>query len=269
MGHPLDGVRERITRAEAHLATINSELQSHKDKCAVFARARRQPDQESIFDLYASFPEPSLSLSCVISDCLSNLRTALDYIVHELAAKYGEVVIHNMFPISNTSHAFNRQVEERDRLHDVPEVARTIIENLQPYQGTRVKRFWHPLYVLNRLTNTDKTRLLPLIVACAPRPTFVLNGSHSPTRIEGLSIAKAFHDGARITNQRIPEIVADEVTLRIEQGVYVAFRDVPWGESPVESVLTNVVEFIKDDVVPKFEPFFDRHSPRFVSVARK
>ena len=267
MSHQLDGVRERITRAEAHLATVTAAIQAHKDKCAVLARRQSEPDP--IFDLYASFPEPSLSLSCVISDCLSNLRTALDYIVHELASKYGEVVIHNMFPIANTSHAFNRQVEERDRLHDVPEMARTIIESLQPYQGMRVKRFWHPLYVLNRLTNTDKSRLLSLTVACAPRPIFLLNGSQSPTRIDGLSIAKEFHDGARITNQRIPEIVADEVTLRIEQGIYVAFKDVPWGEFPVETVLTNVVEFIKDDVVPKFEPFFDRHSPQLVAAARQ
>ena len=267
MSHPLDGVRARITRAETHLVTITAAIQSHKDKCAILAR--KQPDRDSIFDLYASFPEPSLSLSCVISDCLSNLRTALDYIVHELASKYGEVVIHNMFPISNTSHAFNRQVEERDRLHDVPEKARAIIEDLQPYQGMRVKRFWHPLYVLNRLTNMDKSRLLPLTVACAPRPTLVFNGSHSPTKIDGLFIAQPLHDGARIANQRIPEIVADEVTLRIEQGVYVAFRDVPWGEFPVETVLTNVVEFIKNDVVPRFDPFFDRYSQQLVSVARK
>lgn len=264
MGHPLDGIREKITRAEAHLETLTAEIESLRHNCTVLAK--KQPDRDSIFDLHASFPEPSLSLSCIISDCLINLRTALDYIVYELATKYGEPVIHNMFPISNTSDAFNRQVEERDRLHDVPARARAIIESLQPYNSIRVKRFWHPLYVLNRLTNTDKTRLLSLTVACAPRPTFVLNGSHGPIRINVLSINKPFHNGTRIAAQRIIEIQADEVSLRIERGLYVAFKDVPWEEFSAETVLSSVVKFIKDDVLPKFEPFFDQ---RLVSVARK
>ena len=262
MGHPLDGVREKITRAEAHLATVTAEIKSHKNKCTVIAR--KQADRDAVFDLYASFPDPSSTLSCFISDCLNNVRTALDYIVHELATKHGEAVIHNMFPISNTSDGFKRQVEERDRLHHVPGKARAIIESLQPYNGVRVNRFWHPLYVLNRLTNTDKTHLLPLTVACAPRPTFVLNDSHGPMRIDGLSITKAFQNGARIVDQRITEIQADEVSLSIEEGLYVAFKDVPWAEFPAETVLSNIVQFIKSDVVPKFDPFFDKGSKQLV-----
>lgn len=267
MGNPLDSVREKITRAEAHLESIIAEIEWHKNQCTVLAR--KQPEGDSLFELYASFPEPSLRLSCIISDCLNNLRTALDYIVHELASKYGELVIHNMFPIANTSDAYDRQVEQRDRLHDVPQKARAIIEKLQPYNGARVKRFWHPLYVLNRLTNVDKIHLLTLIVVCGPRPTFVLDDSHGGMRIDGLSITKPFQNGARIADQRITEIQADEVSLRIEQGLYVAFKDVPWGDLSVETVLSNVVEFIKNEVVPKFDPFFDQRSAELVSMARR
>lgn len=222
-----------------------------------------------MFELHANFPKPSPSLSCVISDCLNNLRTALDYIVLELASKYGEFVIHNMFPIANTSDAYYRQVEQRDRLHAVPAEARAIIEGLQPYNGISMKRLWHPLYVLNRLTNADKTHLLSVAVVCGPRPTFVLDEPHGATKINALSITKPFRNGARLTDQRITAIQEDEVSLRIEQGLYVAFKDTPWGELSADTVLGNVIDFIKNDVVPRFEPFFAPRSAPLVSVARR
>ena len=266
MGHPLDGVQEKITRAESLLGSITAEIETHKTRCIVLARKQR--DRESLFELHAVFPEPSLELSCLISDCLNNLRTALDYIVYELASKHGELVIHSMFPIANTSDSYNRKVEQRDRLHGVPQKAQEIIESLQPYNSIRVKRFWHPLYVLNRLTNADKTRLLSLTVVCGPQPIFVIDDSNGSRKIDGLSITKAFQGGTRIRDQRITDIQMEAVDLRIERGLYVAFKDVPWAESPVETVLSNVVEFLRSDVVPKFYPFFDQPSAKLVSIAR-
>ena len=163
MIHPLDGVREKIIRAEAHLATLRAEVQSHKEKCTVLAR--KYSNEDSLFDLYANFPNPDLSLSCVISDCIQNLRTALDYLVYELASRNGEPAIHSLFPICNTSNTYHRQVEDRDRLHNVPDEARVIIESLQPYNARGGKRFSHPLYILNKLTSNQKYQCW-LLLSC-------------------------------------------------------------------------------------------------------
>ena len=258
MNHPLDGLREKIARAEAHLETIRAETASHKNKCTVLAKKRR--NGTPIFDLYISFPDPPLSLSCAISDCIQNLRTALDYLVCELALPAGEPPIHNLFPICNTTQVYKRQVEQRDRLHNVPNKARTIVESLQPYNATGSKRFSHPLYILNKLITADKYRLPALTVTCRPQPIFIYNGPNGPNRIEGTSITEPFQDGARLKDQRLKEIQADEVMLHIERGIYLPFAGLPWTDSAADAVLGKVVSFVTDQVVPRFESFFEERS---------
>ena len=265
MNHQLDGVREKIVRAEAHLATVKADIASHKNKCTVLAK--RQPNGDSIFELYINFPDPPLSLSCAISDCIQNVRTALDYLVCELALPGGEPPIHNLFPMCNTIEVYKRQVEQRDRLQNVPDKARAIIESLQPYNAKGGKRFSHPLYILNKLITADKYRLPALTVICRPQPTFIHDESNGPIRIEGTSITEPFQDGARLTDQRLTEIQADEVTMHIERGIYLPFRDLPWTDSAADTVLGKVVWFVKDHVVPRFECFFEQRSEASVLVA--
>jgi hypothetical protein len=256
MIHPLDGVREKVIRAEAHLATLRTEVQSHKNKCTVLAN--KHSDEESLFDLYANFPDPAFSLSCVISDCIHNLRTALDYLVYELASRNGEPAIHSLFPICNTSNTYHRQVAERDRLHNVPDKAQAIIESFQPYNARAGKRFSHPLYILNKLTSAERYQMLALTVMCRAHPIFILNESNGQKVIQGTSITKAFQDGARILEQRLTGIQSDEVVMHIQRGIYLPFKDLPWADSAVDTVLSKVVWFVKDQVVPRFEPFFDQ-----------
>lgn len=266
MNYPLDGVREKIVRAEAHLATVRAEISSHKNKCTVLAKKR--PNGDSIFDLYINFPNPPLSLSCVISDCIQNIRTALDYLVYELALPAGEPPIHNLFPICNAPQVYKRQVEQRDRLQNVPDKAQRIIESLQPYNAKGGKRFSHPLYILNRLITADKYQLPALKVTCRSQPTFIHNGPNGPNRIKGTSINELFH-GGRLTDQHLPEIQADEVTMHIERGIYLPFRDLPWTDSAADTVLGNVIWFVKNHVVPRFESFFEQRSEASVLVAYK
>ena len=267
MNHPLDGVREKIVRAEAHLATVRAEIASHKNKCTVLAK--KQPNSDSIFDLYSNFPDPPLSLSCAVSDCIQNLRTALDYLVCELALPTGEPPIHNLFPICNAPQVYKRQVEQRDRLHNVPDKARAIIEGLQPYNANGGKRFSHPLYILNKLITADKYRLPTLTVICRPQPIFTDNKPNGPNRIKGTSITAPFQDGARLTDKRLTEVQADEVTMHIERGIYLPFRDLPWTDSAADTVLGKTVWYVKAQVVPRFESFFGQRSEASVLVAYK
>jgi hypothetical protein len=253
MNHPLDGVREKIVRAEAHLATVRAEVQSHKNKCTVLAKKHRNAD--SLFDLYANFPTPDLSLSCVISDCINNLRTALDYLVYELASRSGEPAIHSLFPICNTSNTYHRQVEDRDRLHNVPDKAQSIIESLQPYNAKGGKRFSHPLYILNKLTSAEKYQMLSLTVVCRAHPVFILNEPNGRTEIEGTSITEAFQHGARFFEHCLTGIQFDEAVMLIQRGIYLPFKDLPWADSSVDTVLSKVVWFVKCQVVPRLSHF--------------
>lgn len=72
---------------------------------------------------------------------------------------------------------------------------------------------------------------------------------------------------ARIGGQTLTGIHNDKVAIQIRRGLYVAVRDLPEVDA-VNIALGNVIGFIKDTVVPRFEPFFERHLPS-VSFACK
>jgi hypothetical protein len=87
--------------------------------------------------------------------------------------------------------------------------------------------------------------------------------------IEGTSIAEPFQHGARLTDQRFTAIQADEVTMHIERGIYLPFQDLSWTDSAADTVLGKVVWFVKDQVVPRFESFFEQRPKASVLVAYK
>jgi hypothetical protein len=46
--------------------------------------------------------------------------------------------------------------------------------------------------------------------------------------------------------------------MLIQRGIYLPFKDLPWADSSVDTVLSEVVWFVKSQVVPQFETFFDQ-----------
>ena len=109
--------------------------------------------------------------------------------------------------------------------------------------------------------------MLTLTVSCRARPIFVLNETNSRKEIELTSITEAFQHGAQFSEQPLEGIQSDEVLMQIRRGIYLPFKDLPWADSSVDTVLSKVVWFVKVQVVPRFEPFFDQHSERFVYSA--
>jgi hypothetical protein len=85
MAHPLDGARKRIERADKHLDDFISEVEAYaaseaKNIAIEYDEVRNQPN----VILAASTPLPD-EMALVVSDCIHNLRAALDYLVFELA----------------------------------------------------------------------------------------------------------------------------------------------------------------------------------------
>ena len=256
MSNSLDVVKAKVARAEAHLATLRKEVQAHKSVCTVIAK--KHANEESVFDLYANFPDPDLKLSRITGDCIENLRAALNCLVDELTSRNGEPVTHTVFPICNTNLIYRQKVE-RNRLRNVPSEAQVIIESLQPYNAKGGRRFSHPLYILNKMINAHKHQLIALTVKCRAQPVFVLEGKDRE-EVDGKSITETLQDGARLANQNLAGIQSTEAVMRIHRGLYLPFKDLPWRDSSVETVLTTLVWYVKNQVLPRFDPFFEQRS---------
>lgn len=102
-------------------------------------------------------PDAPVFLPLAISDAVHNFRSALDYLVYELAKEdSGTEQEGTQFPITSAPNGF---VSVADRyLRGVSAEHRAAIEKLQPYNGVE----WTAL--LRDISNADKHRRLTVVV---------------------------------------------------------------------------------------------------------
>jgi hypothetical protein len=168
MGHPLDGCRAKIRRADEHLRALISELDQ-------LTRQRRHQHPVTIaregewYVVGVAPPQepPPVHLSTICGDAVQNIRSSLDYIICELAhiRTQEEPTRWNAFPIFTNRAQFAKTVEnsrppERGPLYglQVGGKAWVLTETLQPYHGPVPEQ--HILALLARLSNRDKHRAL-------------------------------------------------------------------------------------------------------------
>ena len=188
MTHPLDGAQDRLRRARQHFEVLESEFGSISPYTKpIRLGSKFEPDLQKIFITITEVPPLNPTWPFIVSECLFNLRCALDYLAWQLAIwnlqRKGhdrEPVGSTQNPIATTKERFqNRQVEDIHPDH----VA--LIKDLQPYGPHHMRQYTdalakglhpellaetHVLARLARLNNHDKHRLLrPTIVAASSR----------------------------------------------------------------------------------------------------
>jgi hypothetical protein len=100
-----------------------------------------------------------LTFPIIIGETIQSMRSALDYLVYELAGHAGagsSARRKTQFPIQTDVVSY---FHNRHKIRPLLGEQRRRIRELQPYQFKGNPRE-HPLAVLNRLSNTDKHRLL-------------------------------------------------------------------------------------------------------------
>src|SRR5882724_2518266 len=158
---PLRSVRAKIARADEHLSTIRRlDGEFETVDCHVMFTEDRELN---LGYFVIQMPEPPLELSAVVGDFLSNIRSALDYMVTQVVAANPphKPNRQTMFPICSSRDNFQEQLKRR-RLAGVPSNALTIIESVQPFDLLR-----HPLALLDELCNADKHRDLHFTTSVA------------------------------------------------------------------------------------------------------
>ena len=176
------------------------------------------------------------------------LRSGLDHLAWQLALittdKPGG---QTCFPIESECPLPSNKSYAR-KIADIPPSALKVIESLQPYTDW-ARRKEHPLWQLNRLCNIDKHEQVAI-------------GS-IPFRFEANVVMTArphFKHGTLIS---IPLSEKDKFQLKIE------VPDIPFGP-PIDATdaipdfevttdgLSKIYNFVRYEVVPKFESFFPK-----------
>lgn len=189
------------------------------------------------------------SLGMLAGEYAYALRSGLDHLAWQLALltnpKPGNLTA---FPIESVCPYPGPKKSYREKIADIPPAALAVIESLQPYKVWPGFRD-HPLWQLNRLCNIDKHRVVALgHIAFQIFIEDTVSRAWRRDTDEGIEIS-------------IP--LAEKAKLHIE----VTCPGVVFGE-PIDSTdavsdfeisiegLERIYDFIRNDVVPRFEMFF-------------
>ncbi|MEE8193881.1 MAG: hypothetical protein V3T73_00070 [Dehalococcoidales bacterium] len=179
--HPLDGPRLKVARAKAEidrLGTMQDVFFEHTHYYIV--RAEHNPiSGKYVLRVRIDGPPPSLDWGVFIGEIAHNLRSALNYLVYQLAflntANEPEAVARDrrlQFPICLKGKDFKTKGKNRIKLLRPEHQAR--IKRLQPYKRSRgvllktidlTKRRGRdsPLFWLEEINNADKHRIIQVV----------------------------------------------------------------------------------------------------------
>ena len=156
----LQGSLVRIKRAELFLVELEGVLAEFEK--ALFDSIDFRPEEsgEGFTMQFPDLTSPHTNLlpeaSAIVGDAVNNLRSALDYLVYELARhNEGKEVRNTQFVIARSTREFEDQ--KKTRLKSLTERQVENIRNVQPFQGVT----WTEL--LRDISNPDKHRHLVAI----------------------------------------------------------------------------------------------------------
>lgn len=239
----LDGVLEKLYRADDHLELLNKEWRD-------FIRMENGPydfvihidPQSGDHLIYAEIVKPPPPrLSAIVGDVLHNLRSALDHLAWALVERAGgKPGRHTFFPLCDTEGQWLADVEHRRRGDDRPSPLTgidpgspiwTFIQEVQPYKGAA---YANALRGMRILSNADKHRTL-LITGVYPDPddfaAIIKWNPDAVLRRHEILLApdQPLKDGTKVAALNFDPSKPDpEVCVKGELGFDIAFSDGRW-----------------------------------------
>ena len=170
MAHPLDGPRLKLARAREHLDALDREVRAFSDSKPYELISESDAETgDYVYRLHLKWPEakPPDHLSLIAGDIVHNLRTALDYVVWQLAELGQGANFTLQFPLVENPDQEKYRDTETSVLAPLLARHRTMIKALQPYHVHSAIEATAPipsanqaLLLVGRLDNWDKHRLL-------------------------------------------------------------------------------------------------------------
>jgi hypothetical protein len=167
MAHPLEGIAERLKRADENILNVDSEIKRFLKETGNPEVVYRELKAVEEFRQFWSHQTVPPRFGVLISEILHHYRSALDNLVWELLRQAGHSPKNpNLieFPIFGTRPTAPDKISKFNRkIEGVSSAAYTIIESLQPYNAVSQWKGPHfALLVLHDMNRFDKHRELSL-----------------------------------------------------------------------------------------------------------
>jgi hypothetical protein len=262
------GADGKLERANQHLQALKEYIERWQSSHPYAISEEVDPNTGDDIVRFERIDPPPTDILFLIGDCLYNLRSALDHLIHSLAVKNcgslsEEQSVETAFPIYKTQSGFLKRGKGRIK-HLAPK-AQAIIERLQPYQaGDAATLQW--LWILEKLENIDKHRSLLLTITLNPAEVIIEIPPRSKVSFQVSSFASirnALEVPTRVLEAETQYIryrcVRDDDGARVKVNfnpvLYIVFHSSPAEGLEVVSTLETIYKFIATEVLPRLRPF--------------
>lgn len=263
MRHPLDGARLKVIRAQEHLDAFDSESRA-------FLNQRPYRFDSEIYPGYWWIKphltqEPPKRLSLLVGDCLTNIKSSLDYVIWELANRYFSPAV-DLRQADRKILTFPILLADPDRRQGHIDHLRRLAKRGMPTSAIDViasvqddvrEDGPEPLRWLYELANIDKHRYAVLTVGTFVAAQVEITGFRGANLLIRSDIA---HRGLAVKTETMPpDLVAfireQPMNVNVNPSADITTPDLERVEAPLSFVLDQVVK-CATDVIPRFETFF-------------
>ena len=252
MTNHMDTFRLRVKRARQNVSSFDRISRNFFKPPPYEMITEREPRIEN--DFFTINIQPTKftprSLGFIFAECIHNLRSVVDNVIWQLGQNHGtpEGI---SFPVTFHPNVFSARLNDGvNNLSLLPHDALTLIEQLQPYHLDNPHD--HPLWILSRLWNNDKHRTAVMVAAISnetlinidPVATITISGPQPLDRdfqLTGIAVLQNIEIDVQVQ-------FAHEIILEIDGPVA--------GGANARALLLELHNFVRDEVVNKFEPFF-------------
>ncbi len=171
MSHPLDGCWAKIERAKENIKNLEAEISAfvQPDPYIIAGNVNHQTKECTFVANAKTIP---LRFSVLTGEIIHQLRSSLDHLIWALALQSHATPGPDIgFPICLTEEKF-KAAKKRGKINGISGSAQAIIESLQPYRNADWRNTVsdNPLRIIQEFNNTDKHRLLAVVVSAAHIP---------------------------------------------------------------------------------------------------
>lgn len=236
----------KLSRAHKHLKELEKVVTEFRENA--YTETRKDNPGKGVHHAFIHLNFTPHDLACLPGEFAYSLRSALDMLAWQLALLTTDTPNDvTCFPIYGGDREPPRNTRYWESVENFPASATSIVHDLQPYKRKASFKS-HPLWQLNKLCNVDKHQLLAVC------------GTTIELRVDG--VTKYWRDDS---NHAIAITVplAEKEQLQLNINVpRITFGD------PIDSVdavsdfeigierLEEIYNFVRDEVIPKFERFF-------------
>ena len=212
----------KLDRASEHMDALYEQTEAFlKLDPAPFdfrTKATARPGKAISYVLYAVVrQEPPRRLGLTVGDAIQNMRHALEFIVYELSPPSRRNQGKTGFPVFDDRCRF--EVHGASLIKGITGDARTLIERLQPYNTAHPPLRNDPLFILNKLANQDKHRLLlPVVTAVSESDTW-MGSANANIRIDRFNPGPVEHDAEILAFTATPEDPAEDMYVQPQSGL--------------------------------------------------